>query len=205
MIMHTPLKTTLRNLTIAALTASTLVGTTATPALAGKGERAFLAGVLATVAVGALITANGQPGARSVGNYVDDRADDRYAPVTRRVGDTWRDDRRTQDRYRQAAPAESYRTRHPNSYSTSYSAPAYPAPTYRQPTAQAAFADLSYQDRRMVQQRLALLGYYGYGIDGLWGPGTDRALRAFARDHDVAQALDDPRDARRVYQALLTN
>lgn len=191
--MHTTFKT----ITLAAMTAATLISTTAAPALAGKKERAFLTGVLATVAVGALVMqANAQPRAATVPAYDDDQAyrrydNDRYTPATRR-DDT---DRRYGDYDRRTAPRDSYRT--------SYNPPVYTAPIAPQPATEAAFFDLSYQERRMVQQRLALQGYYGYGIDGLWGRGTERAVRAYAYDHDLAYALDDPRDARKVYEALL--
>lgn len=190
------MKTTFRTLALAALTATTLISTVAAPAQAGKKERAFLTGVLATVAVGALVMqANAQPRATTTPTYEDRdyRGDgyDRYTPVTRR------DDR--SQRYggyeRRISPRDTYRAPH--------RAPVYTAPAAQEPAIAAAFYDLTFEERRMVQQRLALQGYYGYGIDGMWGPGTERAVRAFARDRGVAYALNDPRDARKIYDALL--
>ena len=44
---------------------------------------------------------------------------------------------------------------------------------------QALEADYSAADRRQIQQALADLGFYTLGIDGVFGPGTRRAIRAF--------------------------
>ena len=44
---------------------------------------------------------------------------------------------------------------------------------------QALESDYSAADRRQIQQALADLGFYTLGIDGVFGPGTRRAIRAF--------------------------
>ncbi len=44
-----------------------------------------------------------------------------------------------------------------------------------------AFYALPREDRKVMQEYLSEPGFYGSDIDGLWGPGTERAVRA-ARD-----------------------
>ena len=41
-----------------------------------------------------------------------------------------------------------------------------------------AFYALSREDRKVMQEHLTEPGFYGSDIDGLWGPGTQRAVDA---------------------------
>lgn len=73
---------------------------------------------------------------------------------------------------------------------------------YRTPAGQ-AFNSYSYSQRRMIQQRLALQGYYRSGIDGSFGPGTYNAIVAYAGDTGNARRLGSMSGAFGVYDALI--
>ena len=188
--------TTLRNTALAALAATTLITGAASPALAGKSERAFLAGVLATAVVGGLIVNANKSRARAKTTPV-------YDNTYRRSPVSVRRDRYDDDRYERNRRLETRRELERYS-SRSDSTPARYSPySARMTPAESAFAALSYSERRRVQGRLARAGYYGYGIDGQWGPATERAVRRFARDAGASAALDDPRRAHRLYAEIL--
>jgi hypothetical protein len=147
---------------IAATLAATLAAAPVTPALAwGKGEQNFLAGALAAVGVGLLIN---------------------------------------QANKAHASPRPVYPSTPVYSQPT-YRPPVYQQPTYQQPTYQApiygssvsaarsAFLNYSPTMRRAIQARLSDYGYYRGTIDGVWGPRTDAALRAYAADQGLAARL----------------
>jgi hypothetical protein len=88
--------------------------------------------------------------------------------------------------------------------------PVYQQPTYHQPTASIyntaaarAFQSYSTGERRLIQKRLAAYGYYTGGIDGSFGPGTYRAVVAFARDEGAIRNLDSTGGAYSLYDGLI--
>lgn len=70
------------------------------------------------------------------------------------------------------------------------------------PAAQ-VFGEFSPSGKRVIQQRLAALGYYRGPIDGVWGPGTARAVAAYARDARLDDGLASRNGAIRIYSALI--
>lgn len=187
---------TFRNTALAALAATTLITGAASPALAGKSERAFLVGVLATAVVGGLIVNANKSRARSDTTPV-------YDNTYRRSPVSVRRDSYDNDRYERNRRVETRRELERYS-SRSDSTPARYSPySARLQPAESAFTALSYGERRRVQGQLARAGYYGYGIDGQWGPATERAVRRFAQDAGASAALNNPNDARRLYAEIL--
>jgi hypothetical protein len=152
----------LKSKAIAATLATALAAAPVTPALAwGKGEQNFLAGALAAVGVGLLIN---------------------------------------QANKAHAAPRPAYPSTpvysQPGYGQPSYRPPVYQQPTYQQPSygtpssaAHSAFLNYSPSTRRAIQARLSDYGYYRGSIDGVWGPRTDAALRAYAADQGLAARL----------------
>ena len=64
----------------------------------------------------------------------------------------------------------------------------YPYPYSYQPYDYYGYNDYGYGDARLVvevQRRLARAGYYHGAIDGIVGPETRRAIRAYERDHKM--------------------
>ncbi len=91
-----------------------------------------------------------------------------------------------------------------------YQQPTYQQPTYHQPTASIyntaaarAFQSYSTGERRLIQKRLAAYGYYTGGIDGSFGPGTYRAVVAFARDEGAIRNLESAGGAYTLYDGLI--
>lgn len=164
-----------RNAT-AATAALALVLTLAAPAHAtGKKDRAFLTGVAATLLVGAMIRGATKPS--------------RAAPAP-------------QQQYFAPAPQPQY-------YAPAPHQPVYaPAPgaivtgVHGTPAAQ-VFGEFSPSAKRVIQQRLAAQGYYRGPIDGVWGPGTARAVAAYARDARLDDGLATRNGAVRIYSALI--
>ncbi|MFN3844982.1 MAG: peptidoglycan-binding domain-containing protein [Paracoccaceae bacterium] len=171
---------------LAAVTALSVALTTAAPAEAlGRNERNFLKGVAAAVIVGALIN--------------DARARTVPAP---------RPQPQPQPQYRPRPYQEDYR---PNEYR--------PAPRYEErrssgrvigssqsvqtTIAAQAFNSYSVAQRRSIQTRLRSFGYYNGGIDGTFGPGTLRAVEAYARDSGGAAQLQTRAGTYGVYDSLI--
>lgn len=167
----------IKNTAIAATAAIAMLAAPVTPAQAwGKNEQNFLKGVLATVAVGTVV------------NQVQ--------------------------RQRRAAPQV---TRQPVYQQPVYQQPVYAQPVYAQPVyapapqyvsvygTPAARAFMSYPtaERRLIQRRLAVFGYYRGGIDGAFGPGTYAAINAYAREQGQAQRLASMDSAFAVYDGLI--
>jgi peptidoglycan hydrolase-like protein with peptidoglycan-binding domain len=73
---------------------------------------------------------------------------------------------------------------------------------YRTPAAQ-AFNSYGREERRVIQQKLAAMGYYRSGIDGAFGPGTYNAVVAYARDTGGADRLSARGGAYSVYDSLI--
>ena len=147
----------------AATLAAALAAAPVTPALAwGKGEQNFLAGALAAVGVGLLINqANKSHAATRAPTY-------NPGPV------------HTQPVYSQ-----------PVSRPPVYQQPGYQQPGYgtQAQAARSAFLNYSPATRRSIQARLSDYGYYRGAIDGVWGPRTDAALRAYAADQGLGERL----------------
>lgn len=83
--------------------------------------------------------------------------------------------------------------------------PAYrPAPIsiYQTPAA-VAFNSYAPQQRRIIQARLAQMGYYRSGIDGAFGPGTYNAVAAYARDIGAGDRLASRDRAFGIYDGLI--
>ncbi len=78
-----------------------------------------------------------------------------------------------------------------------------PAPHYTAAPAKAAFLEYSANGRRAIQARLRAYGYYTGAIDGVWGPGTARAVEAYARDSGYAGGLSSRDGAIQFYNALI--
>jgi hypothetical protein len=64
-----------------------------------------------------------------------------------------------------------------------------------------AFNSYSYNQRRVIQQRLSAYGYYNSSIDGSFGRGTYNAVVAYARDN--GQSLANRNGAFAVYDGLI--
>ena len=99
------------------------------------------------------------------------------------------------NRHRRAAPAPAPR-------------PIYvePRPSYGSiygtPAAQ-AFNSYSKGERKAIQRSLRAQGYYRGGLDGAFGPGTYRAVVAYARDAGAAGHLQSAGGAYAIYDGLI--
>ena len=204
-----------KNTAIAATAAFSIAAGAAAPAHAfGSNERKFLQGIAAALIVGAIINENKrgrtaapvqpqpqyyQPADRDTRNRSgrdnrrDNRYDDRHSDRTSDRYDTGSDDRR-QPRVQE--PVQQGRVI--GADNSGYNSGLAQTATAR------AFNSYSYQDRRMIQSRLAAWGYYGGGIDGAFGPRTHQALYAFASKANRQSALDSTSGAYSVLDALLS-
>ncbi|MCX7889856.1 MAG: peptidoglycan-binding protein [Rhodobacteraceae bacterium] len=85
-------------------------------------------------------------------------------------------------------------------------APVPQVPSYgsvHQSPAARAFQTYTAEERRAIQRRLATMGYYRAGIDGSFGPATNAAVTAYARDRGQAERLASVQSAFAVYDGLL--
>lgn len=73
---------------------------------------------------------------------------------------------------------------------------------YATPAAQ-AFNSYGSRERKAIQSQLRAYGYYSGGIDGSFGPGTYRAVVAYARDTGGERQLGDRGGAYGVYDSLI--
>ncbi|NUB44201.1 peptidoglycan-binding protein [Fertoebacter nigrum] len=78
----------------------------------------------------------------------------------------------------------------------------YEPSIYSIPAAQ-TFNDYSSREKRVIQSQLARAGYYNGAIDGVWGPGTYRAVAGYARDTGQSGVLESRRSAYSFYDSLL--
>jgi hypothetical protein len=81
-------------------------------------------------------------------------------------------------------------------------APSVTRSIYRTPAA-VAFQSYSPAERKAIQRQLRAWGYYRGGIDGAFGPGTYRAVVAFADDEGMTTRLGETRSAYGIYDSLL--
>lgn len=176
----------IKSTAIAGLAALSLALGAAAPAQAlGKNERNFLKGVMATVIIGAILNdANNRAVAAP-------QPQPRYEPQYQR-----RHEPRYQPRYepRYEAPATP---RHQPGRVIGSSGSVHTT------VAAQTFNTYSHAQRRAIQTRLRGFGYYTGGIDGAFGPGTHRAVQAYARDSGGAARLDDRAAAYGLYDGLI--
>ncbi len=88
-----------------------------------------------------------------------------------------------------------------------------PAPVYVEPRpvhqsvystpAARAFNSYSASERKAIQRNLRAWGYYRGGIDGSFGPGTYKAVVAYARDEGTSGSLSSRAGAYAVYDGLI--
>lgn len=172
--MHTKLG----KFALATTAAVSLIAASVAPAAAGSSERAFIKGVAAALIVNEVV--------RYSRNQNDQRAASQWSGYN------------TVPATRSYTPAPVVR----------YTPAPAPRVVYRDPAVYGSalaygFDDLRFEQRRGVQAQLRNLGYYGGGIDGVWGPRTSRAVRAYARDAGALTSIDNPDDAYRLYTTLL--
>lgn len=164
----------IRTATTAAIAAIALAATVAAPVQAGQRERDFLKGVAATVIVGTVI--NNLNAQRA-------QAQPRYFQQPRQ--------HQQQPQYYTPGPREPAYFAQPSRPSLSSTAAAQ------------AFKSYSPSERRAIQRRLARAGYYTGGIDGVFGPGTFRAVAAYAADRGLQGRIDTASGAYTVYDSLI--
>jgi Putative peptidoglycan binding domain len=66
-----------------------------------------------------------------------------------------------------------------------------------------AFKSYSLHERKAIQRSLRASGYYGGGIDGTFGPGTYRAITAYARAAGASGNLQTTGGAFALYDGLI--
>jgi hypothetical protein len=162
-----------RNTTAAAAALAVALSLAAPAHATSQKDRAFLKGVAATLLVGALLKGANSPS--------------RAAPAPQ------------QPQYFAPQEPQYYAPRQP------VYAPATGAivtGVHGTPSAQ-VFNEFSPSARRIIQQRLAAQGYYRGPIDGIWGPGTARAVAAYARDARLDDGLASRNGAIRIYSTLI--
>ena len=175
---------TVKSAAAAAIAAVAVTATLAAPAQAfGDRERAFMQGVATAVIVDRLID-NGKDNARQQPRYYTEPQRPRY-----------NDDRRYYDdgRYRQ----DNRRYEEPRRPQHSYG---YGATSN---SAARAFSEYTPATRRAIQRTLSDYGYYRGSIDGQWGPGTSRAIEAYARDEGRISLLGSRDGAIRLMNSIL--
>jgi hypothetical protein len=108
------------------------------------------------------------------------------------VGSIIKESRR--HRYVQPAPAPQpvYTPPHQPNYGSIYNS-----------AAARAFQSYSKTERRAIQRSLARYGYYRGGLDGSFGPGTYRAVVAYARDSNAVRNLETTGGAYALYDGLI--
>lgn len=173
---------------IATVTALSIAVTAAAPAQAlGKNERNFLKGVAATVIIGTLL------------NEAQARAP-RAQPQP-----VYRPQPQPQPQYRpypQHQPQHHVRPRQDHYQSTSGRVIGSNNSVHATIAAQ-SFNSYSVAQRRAIQTRLRAFGYYTGGIDATFGPGTYRAVVAYARDSGGENQLQTRAGSFGVYDSLI--
>ena len=179
--------TTVKTTAIATLTALSLAVTAAAPAEAlGRNERNFLKGVAAAVIVGALI---------------NDAQGRTPAPAPQPV---YRPRPQPDPFYRPQPQPDPYyrphqdRDRHPAGGRVIGSSNAVHSSIAAQ-----AFNSYSAPQRRAIQSRLRGFGYYNGRVDGAFGPGTYRAVLAYARDSGGEGQLQSSAGSFGIYDSLI--
>ena len=159
---------------IAAITALSLAATSAAPAQAlGKNERNFLKGVAATLIIGAILN--------------DANARTRVAPAP--APEPYRG-----HTYERQPRQDEHRTTGRVIGSSG---------SVHATVAAQAFNSYGRAERRAIQTRLRGFGYYTGAIDGAFGPGTYRAVVAYARDTGGESQLRSQSGAYGLYDGLI--
>ena len=170
----------IRTTATAAITAIALAATAAAPVQAGQRERDFLKGVAATVIVGTVINGLNTQRAQAQPRYYEEP---RHYQQPRQ--------HHQQPQYHTPGPREPAYFAQPSRPSLSSTAAAQ------------AFKSYSPSERRAIQRQLARAGYYSGGIDGVFGPGTYRAVAAYAADRGLQGRIDTASGAYTVYDSLI--
>ena len=185
---------------IATVTALSIAVTAAAPAQAlGKNERNFIKGVAAAVIVGALIN-------QSQAQTRQPQPEPVYRPTPQpQPHYRPRPQPEPQHHYRprpQPEPQHHYRPRHDQHHQTSGRVIGSNNSVHATIAAQ-SFNSYSVAQRRAIQSRLRAFGYYNGGIDAAFGPGTYRAVVAYARDSGGERQLQSRAGSFGVYDSLL--
>lgn len=183
---------------ITTVTALSLAVTAAAPAQAlGKNERNFLKGVAATVIVGALLNE-----ARAQSPQAQPQQVFRPQPQPQQH---YRPHHPQDQHYRPHKPHQQHSYRpHRNDHYHSTSGRVIGSNTSVHSTiAGQAFNSYSTAERRAIQSRLRAFGYYTGGIDGAFGPGTYRAVVAYARDTGGERQLQSRAGTFGIYDGLI--
>ncbi|WP_103334421.1 peptidoglycan-binding domain-containing protein [Pseudotabrizicola formosa] len=190
--------TNVKTAAIAAVTALSIAVTAAAPAQAlGKNERNFLKGVAATVIIGALINDAQARAPQAQPQPV-------YRPQPHRQPQPkyrHRDDHKQHYRPRQEY-SHQYRPHNDHYQSTSGRVIGSNSSVHATVAAQ-TFNTYSAAQRRAIQSRLRAFGYYTGGIDASFGPGTYRAVVAYARDSGGERQLQTRAGSYGVYDSLI--
>lgn len=177
----------IRTTATALIAAVTLAATAAAPVQAGQRERDFLKGVAATVIIGTVLQNSQRAQAQQPQYYQEPRHSQ-------------------QPRYYQE-PRHYQQPRHQQQYYAPPREPTYfvqpSRPSLSSTAASQAFKSYSPSERRAIQRQLARQGYYTGGIDGVFGPGTFRAVASYAADRGLAGRIDSASGAYTVYDSLI--
>ncbi|MFN4155429.1 MAG: peptidoglycan-binding domain-containing protein [Paracoccaceae bacterium] len=188
--------TSFKTAAITTVTALSIAVTAAAPAEAlGKNERNFLKGVAAAVIVGALIN---DAQARAPQPQPVYRPQPQPQPV-------YRPQPQPQPQYRPypyEQPQHHARPRQDHHQSTSGRVIGANNSVHATIAAQ-SFNSYSAAQRRAIQSRLRAFGYYNGGIDAAFGPGTYRAVVAYARDTGGEHQLQTRAGSFGVYDSLI--
>lgn len=179
---------TMKSSAIAALLALSLA-VPAAPAFAwGQREQDVLKGVLGTLAVTAIIKEANKNRAQPQQKYyyVDPQPQQQH--YNGRGNGRGKSHYSNGNGYGHQKPTYSHNQGYTNVYNTA---------------AAQAFNSYSHGERQAIQRRLARQGYYSGGIDGSFGPGTYRAIAAYARDTGNLDRLASRNGAFAVYDGLI--
>ncbi len=183
----------IKSTAIAGLAALSLSLGAAAPAQAlGKNERNFLKGVVATVIVGAILNdANKRAVAAPQPRY-EPQYEPQYEP-------------RYEPQYTPPRYEPQYEPRREPRYEPRRDTGRVvgSSGSVNSTVAAQTFNSYSPAQRRAIQTRLRGYGYYTGGIDGAFGPGTYRAVTAYARDSGGANQLQNRAGAYGVYDGLI--
>ncbi len=178
----TPKSVSLKQAVVAAVTALA-IAVPAAPALAwGQRERDTLTGV-----AGALLIENVIRNSRHTQAQA---AQPQYVPQPQ--------PRYVEPHYQPRYVEPQYQPRHRH-----YEQRVVVAPSIYATPAADAFKSYSWAERRMIQRRLAVFGYYDGGVDGSFGPGTYSAITAYANAQGQGRALRATNTAYAVYDGLI--
>ncbi|MDZ4135179.1 MAG: peptidoglycan-binding protein [Paracoccaceae bacterium] len=192
-----------RNTAIATITALALAASAAAPAHAfSKGNRNLVQGLAAVAIIGTIIHQSNKRNSqttRSQSQYYAPQPQPQYYAPQPRYQEPQTRYQAPQSRYQE--PQTRYQA--PQSQGRIIPNPTTGSTLYQTPAAQ-AFNAYNRTERRLIQQRLAAYGYYGGAIDGSFGPGTYRAISAYAQRGGAADRLGTQSGAYAIYDALIS-